>query len=505
MKLFQRKRGADPRPSVIASAALVDNTQIRTAVRTDQWQREAWEYYDTISHLRYGLTWIANAMSQCTLYVGVVDDDTGDTLGSSEPADDATVRQPLDELLASQASTGYLLHRMGLHLLVVGETFLVGFDQPDRSRNAPKRRWLACSSDEITTGTGGRVQIRLPESDQQHDLSGSDYAMFRVWRPHPRRAFQADSSVRALRPDLGELQYLSNYVQATARSRSTRGLLIAPQSASFATPEESENLTPLHSDPYINAMLRSFKTGSKDPSSPSSVVPTITRVPDDSTGKFDHLDLSADFDDQIRSLREDARANVTKGLELPQELLDGLGDTNHWSAWRVFDSAITLSIKPLVGLICDSLTDMYLRPALERLGITDPDGYRVDVDSSALTLRANRAPEALSLYEQGLLTREVVLREHGYSEDDLPDDDEAREVLTRQLVVADPSLVHALYPDLIRAESPPSTESGARGDNQADQQPADPGTGRDEIPNLDRARPDSQEPAPPQREGARSA
>lgn len=481
MKLFKRQRYAqDPHPpAVIASAALVDSRQIRTAVRTDAWQRENWDYYDSVSHLRRALNWIANSLSQCRLYVAEVDSDTGQ---SSETTNEAA-KQPLDELLNSQPSSGYLLSRMGLQILIVGETFLVGFDhaqRPGRRASDPRRRWLVCSSEEITMGTGNRVQVRLPENDQQHTLDG-DYAMLRIWRPHPRRAFQPDTPIKSMRGDLAELTDLSHMVRATARSRFARGLFVVPESSSFASPEESENINPLHADPYIDAMVRSWSAGIRDPSSPSVAIPVVTRSPDDATGKFQFFDLAADFSERISELRSEARRNVTSGLEMPKEILDGLGDTNHWSAARIIDEAITLCVRPLGSLIGDAITEMYHRPALEATGGLDPDKYRIELDTNPLNLRANRAPEAIGLFEQGLLKRDVVLREHGYAESDMPEDTEAQEILLRQLVASHPQLVYSLMPELVKAQPP----APSAGDNQPASEPASEPASRNQRPRPD--------------------
>src|SRR5699024_6279098 len=110
-------------------------------------------------------------------------------------------------------------------------------------------------------------------------------------------------------------------------------------------------------------------------------------------------------------------------LDIPPEVMTGMGQSNHWSAWQVEESAIKIHIEPLLTLICDRLTTALLRPVLEARGVQNPEDYCIWFETTRLSQSPDRGPEALALWDRGLLTNEMVLREHGYDPDtDLPPD-----------------------------------------------------------------------------------
>ncbi|MBO0820587.1 MAG: hypothetical protein J2P26_07020 [Nocardiopsaceae bacterium] len=495
---------------VIASAALVSASTVSATSRVARWQEQAWDLYDKVSELRFGVSWIANALSRARLYVGRVDPEG---VADPEPVTDAsladTVTGPLEELAGLMRGHGDILHRMAIHLSVPGETFLVGFDDPA----SKKRRWLACSGDEITTNRGGLVKIRLPETDQQIQLPLAEVVIIRLWRPHPRRAFWADSPMRALAEPLKELLGLSSHIAASVDSRlAGAGVLVLPDSATLPKPKESDGTpNPLHEDPFVAALIEAMVTPLQDRDSAAAVVPIVVRVPESAVGAVKHLSFATPLDGKAQEMRQAAIRRVATGLDLPAEILEGLGDVNHWGQWAIDESAIKLHIAPLLGLICEALTDQFLRPALVAKGVASPEDYALWYDIHSLTLRPNKASEAVTLYEQGLLSEEAVRRENGFTDDDAPDDKERERHTALQLALANGQLAPYLLPKIGLEDvdvpppapavtaGPPQQEDGGPGEqDQGDGQQGElPGAQRNrrELPGT---KPGNQTPRPGQ-------
>lgn len=487
-----------PRP-LLASAVLVKQSQLRAIPETRDWQVRAWEYYDLVGELRFAAQWISNALSRCRLYVGMPDDNgkAPDPIGQDDAETaDPRARMPLDELFGGTAGQPEMLARLAMHLTVPGESYVVGFDD-----DKGERRWIVASSEEFTKSSGNQVKIRLPESDRLFPIPLDKSTVIRLWRPHPRRAWEADSPVRAALGVLKELIDLSAHITATLESRlAGAGVWMLPESATLPAPL-SQDGTPLHEDPAMATLIDAMVTPLGDRDSAAAVVPIIVRIPDAAAGKSEYLTFSTPLDEKIRELRDADIRRFATVIDVPAEVLTGTAEVNHWGMWKVEESAVKLHIEPLLGLICDALTTRYLWPALRAMGMDDVESYVIWYDASDLILRPNRGPEALNLYNQGGLVKSAtVLRANGFSEDDAPDDEERQKILLAQLAEKgiDPVLVAPYLRALgIEIEIPVAAEAQPERDEDqpggvppGDAPPGSRVIGRPTVPRIVPTRPE---------------
>lgn len=444
---FRRDRkGRGSNYNVLASAALVSMAQLKRVAQTQGWQEEAWIRYDQIPELRYGAGWLSNACSRTRLYVGEIDPN-----GSSEPIaveDGDQVQLPLDELFGGQIGHSEMLRRLAIHLNIPGESYLVGFDHTNPDTGKPERRWVCASSDEIDNRRNP-PKLRLTDSDEHVDLDPSNTTIIRLWRPHPRIGWEADSPVRGLRGPLKQLLDLDAHVSASAQSRlAGAGILFVPDDISLAAPAESDGVNPVDGDPFLAALIEAMVTPLNNRDSAAAVVPLVARVPRDALKAIQHVKFDTPFDARVDELRTAAIRRIASGLDIPPEVMLGLGDVNHWSAWQIEESAVKLHVEPLLALICDALTTRYLRPSLEKMGHTDAADYAIWFDTSDVVMRANKGPDAIALYDKGLLSAEATLRENGFSEEDAPDDDEARLMFLKRIALDNDYLTPYILPML---------------------------------------------------------
>lgn len=408
------------------------------------WQEQAWTYYDTVGELRYAAQWISNALSRCRLYVGVAPDDPA--ASSPKPLTDLDgaderAHIPLNELFGGPSGHPEMLARLGLHLTVPGESYMIGFDDIETR----ERRWIVASSEEFTRNSAKQFRVRLPESDKQIPIDVDNSTVIRLWRPHPRRAWEADSPVRAALGVLKELVDLTAHITATVESRlAGAGVWLLPESATLPSPLNSGG-EPLHSDPAMSTLIDAMITPLGDRDSCASVVPIIVRVPDQAVGKSEYIKFWTPLDDKIQELREASIRRFATIVDIPAEVMVGAAsETNHWGMWKIEESALKLHVAPMLGLICDSLTQRYLWPALEALGVANPYDHIIWYDDSDLVQRPNRGPESQNLYEMGGLVKGATVRKaNGFSDDDAPDAEEQRRILLTRLASSgiDPALV----------------------------------------------------------------
>ncbi|WP_414167163.1 hypothetical protein ACMATS_06015 [Streptoverticillium reticulum] len=483
---------------VIASAALVSRDQVHTVIsRPRDWQREAWELYDSIPELHFSLEWQANACSRVRLYAGRVDPDgsTAATPVDESDTDADKLLAPLAELFGGQVGQAEVIRRLVSHLQIPGETYLVGFDD----KETKKRRWIVVSGEEIGRDiTGENFTAMLPDRPEKVTLDVGtgkrQDVMIRIWRPHPKVAIDPDSALIPLRSVLRQIQNLDAHITAASDSRlAGAGILAVPDELSSPDERQSEgHPNPLHPDPFSHALMEAMLAPLKNRDAASAVTPLIVRGPAEAIDKIKHISLATPFDAKVSELREQAFHRMATGLDIPKEIITGISNANHWNAWNVDEQFVKVAVASIMGLIAEALTTQFYRPALRALGIEEADSFAIGVDLSPLSQRPNRAPEALQAHERGVLSDEALLREIGFDLEDYPDEEERHRRLLEKLVLANPSLAAILLPDLgIDIKMPPTvtplpTGRGRRARavlTRADQaEPAAEETPRDEIP-----------------------
>lgn len=394
--------------------------------RTDSWQTQAWQFYDSVGELRFVVSWIASALSRCTLVASDVGPD-GHPTGSTE---DQIVQETVAEIAGGPAGQAALLGRLATFLSVPGDGYVVILYRDG------VEEWHVLSREEVKKRADGTVEVIL--QGETRELDPDTDSVTRIPRPHPRNARETDSPVRAALPILREIIRLGQHIETTAKSRLVgAGIMFVPNEMSLPPSEDAPTGEPDPDAPGLPpvepgldeyapteratpadlsaAIIETASIAIEDPGSAAAATPIVVGVPADYIGKVQHLKFGLDWADTVLSLRTAAIKRLALALDVPAEILLGLGETNHWSAWQVEESAIKIHIEPLLTLICDRLTTSLLRPVLEARGYGDrAEDHCVWYDTSKLSQRPNRAPEALALWDRGLLSNEVVLRAHGY-------------------------------------------------------------------------------------------
>src|SRR5690606_31052602 len=110
------------------------------------------------------------------------------------------------------------------------------------------------------------------------------------------------------------------------------------------------------------------------------------------------------------------------------------------TAWAISEEGIK-RIKSYLGYIADALTRSFLRPALERMGITSPERYAFAFDTSPLAARPNRMDEALQLHDRLLLSDEEAVKAGAFDPAQMPTTQERVKMLALKLVQSRPELL----------------------------------------------------------------
>lgn len=492
----RRRPSRAPQPNSLVAAAHIitspNSSLSRSSVGSTQgWQNDAWDFYDLIGELRFGISWIANAMSRVNLVAAARPASSGDTprpLDLDDPDITPAQRRAVEivsTIADGPAGQGQLLNSFGIHLSVAGIAWLVIEPPLDDELSDSFALWTVLSSDEIRDGQYG-LEIRV--TDRTWRPIHPNAVVIRVWRRHPRHQWEADAPTRAVLGILREIDLLTKHIQASAQSRLAGAGLLAipseavfpagqgPQSTSNVDPDD-EDLTPPE-DNFVETLIDAMTTPLTDRGSAAAVVPLVVKVPGDLVDKMKHLTFATPFDAQSLDLLNNAIRRLALGLDLPPEILTGTSGMNHWGAWQVAEEAITLHIEPLSETVAHALTVGFLRPALIAEGY-DPDEALVWYDTTALLTRADKSKSALEAYDRNELSSTALLREMGLSVEDLPSDEERRERILLSVAKSLPSAAPAILADLgylssATAEMIPSEETALEIDTPALPAPAEP-------------------------------
>jgi len=258
----------------------------------------------------------------------------------------------------------------------------------------------------------------------------------RVFRSHKRWSFLADSPARAARVTMRELEMVNRHILAQYLSRlASAGVVIFPDEITFPTKEEYADAP----DPFVAEWIEIAATAIREPGTASSVVPIPIKVPGEYVDKVKHLDFTMALDDTIIEKRDSAIKRLATQVNIPAEVLLGMGDVNHWGAWQIEEGALKTSIAPDAELISQAMTVGYLQPRLSRSGLSNPERYVVWYDMSELAIRPDRSANAFQAYDRLEINGDALRRETGFDGADKPSSDELKEQALRVIIKSAPA------------------------------------------------------------------
>lgn len=482
--------------ALVASAARLDLTKRPRGALQQEWQAEAWGFYNSCGELRYAANWFGNSLSRATLYAADVDD-AGKPSG--KPTENAGALAAAYDLLGGPTTQAQILSQVGVHLYVVGDCYVIGETPVDGNGDpAGEDEWFVASTDELSYRNGA---WQLDRGNGRRELDVDRTVIIRIWTSHPRKKWEADSPTRAVLPVLRELEALVRVAGQQMDSRlAGAGVLLLPNNVTFPAPSPAALEANPGADPLMLALAESVLVPLDDPSDSARLVPLVLRVPPEAVDKIKHLSFASTLQKENQDAREACIRRLALGLDMPAEVLLGMATANHWSAWAIEEQAVKLHLAPKLVVIVDAINEGYYVPALERAGL-DPWKFTLWFDVTELTNRPARGDDAKSAYNAGALSEAALLREGGFDVGDLPTPEERLARLLQQVIASSPQSAGDLVPALVHLwqggsiadlnlapTTPPDDGDGGAPANPPE---ADPGTppddgGRD-IPDLNAA------------------
>ena len=475
---------SSPRPLTAAAAQVKVNDKgefeqfrARRSSSSSAWQSEAWEYYDAIGEVKYAFNLVASVVSRIRLYPAIVADSSQapQVLAKSESVDPrlaAAAERALARLDSAYGGQAGLLRDAALNLSVAGECYLV--QMPERLGSGIPESWDVKSVDEIVTDPKGGLRIiGRRESATSNNLNNSvllsDRAFVgRIWRAHPRFSDEADSSLRGLLDMCAELLLLNRTFRATARSRLNAGALYLPDGLAVSsampvgdmpygdeTDVDPALLAEEAEDDFEEQLLDAMTTPIKDEDSASAVVPLIIRGPAELGDKIKQFKFERSFDPALAQRADRVLERILQGLDVPKDIITGLANVKYSNALQIDETLYKTHIEPLMLLIADALTVVYLRPYLIANGYSVADVEKIVIwyDPSAIATRNDRASDADMGFDKGALSYDTWRRMHGFTDSDAPTADEAvlRMIMEKGMITPEltEAVINAMAPDIM--------------------------------------------------------
>lgn len=483
---------ASPLPSynaVVASARPV-LPQKKLTFQYDSWQSQAWDYYDRIGEFESAVNWKANSVSRVRLVAaelsGIGEEPV--PLDSDHPA-----AQAMERFAGGTGGQAQLMREITIHDSVVGEGWLVG-----EADDVMGEHWFVASADELRSNAKGTgFELRIGEDDRKgwRPLDGNA-SVIRIWNPHPRYGWRANSDAFHALGALLELDLISKRIIAEIISRLTSNGVLLYDKQRLSLP--SANQPPDGADqvdPFAQMFVDVASRGVQDPVSAEATIPIPIGFDLGDATDIDpkllmqHIKFSEFMDDKLLAERDSAVKRLATSLDMPPEQLLGMGDLNHWGAWQIEESGIKIHISPTVERFAYGITTGFLHPYLKAAEqpLTGPNGRPVVVwyDPSEITVRPDRSTNTLAAYDRNEVSGEVLRREIGLSEDgDAPTPAQRREwvenFLARQPATA-AGVLAAMGGDDVQTD-----QDGAETEPVDDGQDAGtPDTGQDPPPSAD--------------------
>lgn len=430
----------------------VERLRMRRDGDASTWQEEAWEYFDLVGEVKFAFGLVGAVSSRVRLYTAFVDDPSSAPT-STRDVDQAAAAGVSPELArAAEAALARLdsafggqpglLRDMAINLSVAGECYLV--QTPARAGSKVPESWDVRSTSEVRVTSNGAVAV-VSRRDARVTGSRSDDGVTvlpatafvgRIWRPHPRYSDEADSSMRGVLDPCAELLLLNRTFRATARSRLNAGALYLPDGLSVAAGPDPDvdaespdsDLMPFGAtaeeaeDAFEAELVDAMTTPIRDEDSASAVVPLIIRGPAELGDKIKQFKFERSFDEHLVARADRVLERILQGIDVPKDVVTGLANVRYSNAVVIDETLYKAHIEPLMLLVVDALTVVYLRPALVAAGFSQADAEKVVIwfDPTAVATRSDRAADADSGFDKYAISYEAWRRAHGFSVADAP-------------------------------------------------------------------------------------
>lgn len=305
-------------------------------------QDQAWAMWRIEGELYYGVSWLANMISRVRLVVAEVSDqDAEPVLVETGPAVD---------ILKRLGNQSHLLKEFSTHLSVPGECWLVG-EQPDPEipEGPDFERWMVLSANEIRPSKRRKIRgentFEIREGEGNNGTNDAflwrqispDSLVVRMWRPDAQFGWRADSPTLHALGALTELDLTDKRIITSLMSRLVGNGVMLYDRARLSIPDQGPPAEGMEAvDPFAKIFVDVASQAIADPMSPAAALPIPIGFECNDPENFDPkllmqiIKFGDPVSPELIAQRDSALRRVATTINVPIEVITGMGDTNHW-------------------------------------------------------------------------------------------------------------------------------------------------------------------------------
>lgn len=424
-------------------------------------QRLAWAHYDSVGEIQYAYNYLANTLSRIRLYAAWSGDDRDGapvpigSLGNIDRDLVTTARYEIAKLDTAHGGQPGLIRAFSLNRSVAGEGYLIELDNKLGIYSTQELSIVGPTGPEALN-SGARLKTRRNMVEQEIIELSKDAFMARFWRPHPGWSDEPDSAMFGVAEAVEELLMLSRMIRASAMSQVNAGILYVAEELTFERAGEvSKDIEEDNPDDPDQGNYDAFEEELNDALtepvddelSAMSIIPLLVRGPADmSENAIRKIELSRPFDKVAVELRANALDRILNGIDIPKDLVTGLSNVRYSNAQQISEDLYKSHIEPAAVELCEMIAVTRLRPSLLARGFDLDKVARATVwyDASEITVSANRSQDADNGHDRILISDATWRRDHGYTDDDKPNEEETARRIAEKSTIAPESAIQMM-------------------------------------------------------------
>ncbi len=425
MGLFDRKPKRAPHRYAAHQIAVpvVSESVKQLSAKLDGWQAKVLKYSEIIPEMMTGYLFVHNTMDMVTFEIQRFDRFENEWVTDETPEIQGVNRRVNHAFKAGRAAA---------LMSLVEECYLLV------QRSGSGFNFETLSPTEIKSKADTVEKRVLVDGEQAKWVPiGNDTTIIRIYTPDPS---DRDRASGPHKPLLGLLETMALELsrdQADAISvLAGNGILYVPTEV---LPDEVDTLdasdTPGSRKGFENALEDAMIATIADRQRGEAIVPITLYGPAEFADSIRHiLPTRAETAGESQQKMDSYIERYARSIDLPAQVILGIGDSNHWSDWKVDENTWAYHLRPRAERIADALYAGLVKQVLINLD-RDPEQYRLVPDAARAIAKADLSVNAIAAYKLGALKPETLIETIGFDASDMRADAEITllEVLTKKV------------------------------------------------------------------------
>ncbi len=386
--------------------------QLRTEL--DVWQRKVLAYSVLVPEVMTGYSFVHNVIDRVTFEVERFDRSRNEWISDETPEIQGIERRVNNAFRAGRAAA--LMHLIEECYLLVCRT----------ESNAFHFETLAATEIRFQNSQNQKRILRDGTKEDWVAID-DDVTIIRIYTPDPANRHLAGGPHKSLVGLLETMALELSREQADAISvLAGNGILYIPTEI---LPDEAVDLdvpdAPGSRQYFDNRLEEAMTATITDRTRADAIVPITLYGPAEYAKDIRHIVPARGEDSRTVSDHMDKMIQrYARDIDLPAQIILGLGDTNHWTDWKVDENTWAYHLEPRAQRIADALYDGLVGRIIDNLGL-DCHEYRLVPNPSRAVAKQDQSSNATEAYKLGALKPESYVEALGFDPSDMrPDADE---------------------------------------------------------------------------------